>query len=115
MDSKEKPASYYNDLFKSNVAYQVHYKDSFYYVHWTQVIVLLKKIGNPRILEIGCGTGQFAEYLHDEGFVEYSGFDFSAEAIEVAKARLRADFFVGNALAPESYVRPFDTVVCLEV
>lgn len=111
----EKPPGYYDQHFEKELGYHVHYKDSFYYVHWTQVIVFLKKIQNPKILEIGCGTGQLAEYLKDEGFVDYNGFDFSPKAIALAKGRVNFNFFQGNALAKNSYNTEFNTIICLEV
>lgn len=111
----EKPASYYDAFFQSESGFQVPYKESFYFVHWTQVIVFLKRISCPRILEIGCGTGQLAEYLHDEGFTDYHGFDFSAKAVELARLRVNLDFFQGNALDNNSYSASFNTVICLEV
>lgn len=111
----EKPASYYDDLFESHIGYQVHYKKSHYYVHWTQVIVFLRKIAEPKILEVGCGTGQFAEYLKDEHFTNYSGFDFSPPAIEFAKRRVGMNFWQGDALDKENYSGDFNTIICLEV
>lgn len=111
----EKPASYYDDHFQNEVGFQVHYRKSFYYVHWTQVIVFLRKIQNPEILEIGCGTGQLAEYLKDEGFMAYQGFDFSTRAIEFAKRRVDMEFFQGDALDEKLYLGTFNTVICLEV
>lgn len=111
----EKPASYYDKHFENERSFQVHYKHSFYYVHWTQVIVFLRKIADPEILEIGCGTGQLAEYLRDENFRRYTGFDFSPKAISLARERVDAVFFVGDALDPACYQRSFNTVICLEV
>lgn len=110
-----KPASYYDAHFENEPGFQVHYKQSFYYVHWTQVIVFLKKILKPKILEIGCGTGQFAEYLKDERFTDYKGFDFSSKAIVLAKQRVSMEFFQGNALDTNIYQSAFNTVICLEV
>src|SRR5690606_1298081 len=112
---RELPSSYYDGLFRENLAYHVHYKDSHYYVAWTQVLRFLTKIKPTNILEIGCGTGQFAEYLRDEGFTDYEGFDFSKEAIDIAKSRVEMNFYVGNALNSELYEKDFGAIVCLEV
>jgi 2-polyprenyl-3-methyl-5-hydroxy-6-metoxy-1,4-benzoquinol methylase len=111
----EKPASYYDDHFESHIGFQVHYKKSYYYVHWTQVIVFLRKIAVPKILEVGCGTGQFAEYLKDEDFTDYSGFDFSSTAIEFAKRRVAMNFWQGDAHDRNNYKGEFNTLICLEV
>lgn len=111
----EKMASYYDDFFSKDKSFHEHYKDSFYYVHWTQVIVYLKQIRDQKILEVGCGTGQLAEYLKDEGFTHYKGFDFSEKAIEIAKERVAMDFSAKDALQKSSFEGEYNTIICLEV
>lgn len=115
LNKKEKQAEYYDEMYEEEKDYKVGYRDSFYYVHWTQVIRFLERLHKPKILEIGCGTGQLAEYIYKEGFRDYIGFDFSPKAIKMAKTRTPFEFFVGNALDPASYKKDYDTVVCLEV
>ena len=111
-----KPAAYYDQLFDNKIEFHVHYKRSYYYVHWTQVIVFLGKIDSPRILEIGCGTGQLAEYLKDENLAQgYCGFDFSAGAVERARRRVDLNFIHGDALDKNMYRGNYNTVICLEV
>lgn len=112
---REFPSSYYDRHFRENPHFQIHYKDSPYYVAWTQVVRFLKKIKPNSILEVGCGTGQFAHYLHDEGFTNYEGFDFAEEAIETARSRVGMNFYFGNALDKQLYDRDFGVVICLEV
>jgi len=113
---KEKEASYYDNIFQSDPMFNVDYKDSVYYVHWTQVIKFLGRNYDAKILEIGCGTGQLAEYIRDEGFTNYLGFDFSTLAIKKARERVNSyNFFVGNALEVGPFERNFDIVICLEV
>jgi len=113
----EQTSKYYDDFFFENPAFNCHYKDSYYYVLWTQVIVLLKKIKSPKILEIGCGSGQLAHYIQDEGINHYAGFDFSAKAIDIAKKKdPDLHFWVGDARLNEQYKNvDFNTVICLEV
>jgi SAM-dependent methyltransferase len=41
----------------------------------------------PRVLDLGCGTGNIAELLRDGGSVEYLGLDVSDEAIAEARSR----------------------------
>jgi len=112
---REVPASYYEDHFTENKGFQVHYKQSYYYVAWTQVIVFLKKINPVSILEIGCGTGQLAEYLRDEGFIHYEGFDFANKAVDMAKKRVDMNFYWGDALDESLYQKDFTVAICLEV
>jgi 2-polyprenyl-3-methyl-5-hydroxy-6-metoxy-1,4-benzoquinol methylase len=111
----EKESVFYDKKFDAETNYDNHYKDSWYYVHWTQIIKYLKQFKNPIILEIGCGNGQLAHYLHDEGYRKYSGFDFSKKAVEVAKKRIDLDFYVGNALNPKSFKNDYDFIICTEV
>ncbi|WP_375579617.1 class I SAM-dependent methyltransferase [Marivirga tractuosa] len=111
----EKSETFYDQKFGSELDYQNHYKNSWYYVHWTQIIKYLKKFDKPKILEVGCGTGQLAEYLSDEGYKYYCGFDFSAKAIEIAKNRINLDFFVGNALDKKSFEKDYNFIICTEV
>lgn len=111
-----KPAAYYDQLFDNKIEFHVHYKKSYYYVHWTQVVVFLRKINSPRVREIGCGTGQLAEYLRDENLADgYSGFDFSTSAVERARTRTSLRFIQGDALDREMYKGNYNTVICLEV
>ncbi|MGL1889883.1 MAG: class I SAM-dependent methyltransferase [Reichenbachiella sp.] len=114
--NSEKDAIYYDDKFSSTDKYNCDYKDSYYWVHWTQVMKFLGKNKDQNILEIGCGTGQLTEYLIDEGFHNYSGFDFSTRAVALAKERLpKSTFYVGNALDEKSFERKYETAICLEV
>jgi len=71
-------------------------------------------VNKPRILDLGCGRGWFAERLADLG--EVHGVDLSPEAIAAAQAR-RPDitYLAGNIYEmalPQNY---FDVVVSQEV
>lgn len=110
-----KGVNYYNDMYSGSKIYNLSYRDSPYYVLWTQIIQFLKKVENPRILEIGCGSGQFASYLYDEGYRRYHGFDFSNKAIDIAKRTVKQSFAIGNAEDPSSYNYDYNVVVALEV
>lgn len=112
---REKDESFYDEKYIEQSEYKQHYKDSWYYVHWTQIIKYLKKFQNVKILEIGCGTGQLAHYLFDEGYKNYSGFDLSSEAIEIAKRRIDLDFYLGNALDSTTYKKDYNMIICTEV
>ena len=109
----ERDAKYY-DAFMRNAEYRQHYSTCWYFYMWKIVLRQIKK--DARILEVGCGTGQFAEMLFDSGFdkKKYHGFDFSSAGIEWCM-RLGDMFSVGNALDAKQYDHDYDTVVCLEV
>lgn len=72
---------------------------------------------SQKVLEVGCGTGGLAQCLLARMRGSYHGFDFSPVAIRRARLRTGRDdcFFVCDARRAESYVLPYDTVVCLEV
>lgn len=106
---------YYNDFYLNSEEYKVKYTSSIYFTLWGKVIGQLMDIPQPKILEIGCGSGQFANMLWDLGFKEYTGFDFSETAIEIAKQKSEQKFFVMDALNPESYNFDFNVLIILEV
>jgi SAM-dependent methyltransferase len=111
----EKPASYYDDLYPFKASYNDHYKNSHYFVQWVQVEFILREFKQKKILDVGCGTGQFAQFLKDEGYSDYTGVDFSEKAIEIAKTKSDFHFFVGNALDPDLFKPAYDIVMALEV
>ena len=81
--SIERNSKYYDDLYKNSEEYKLPFNQSVYYEMWLLILDLIpnKEI---RITELGCGVGQFAQMLFENGFINYIGFDFSKEAIEMA-------------------------------
>jgi 2-polyprenyl-3-methyl-5-hydroxy-6-metoxy-1,4-benzoquinol methylase len=80
-----------------------------------RVLLELNALGlhDPEILEVGCGTGWFAEKL--ARFGKITGVDISPKAIEAARARLPQCEFVCADFCKVGYPRhAFDVVVCLE-
>ncbi len=79
--------------------------------------------GKVRLLDVGCGNGRFARFLHDSGRddVDYTGLDASEALLRVAAERMPAgrgprsfvcgDLFDDAALPPG----PFDAVLLLGV
>jgi SAM-dependent methyltransferase len=110
-----KEKEFYDEIYKSVKRYAAHYKESRHYVLWTQVVQYIKQIPQPKILDIGCGTGQFAHYLYDEGFRSYHGFDYSNEAITIARRMIPGSFSLGDALAKSSYDYDYNVAIALEV
>lgn len=87
---KEQLSPYYDAIYTSSKSYQDGYRVSHYLPTWALVMQLLDKhapVKEPRLLDIGCGTGQFAEFLVNHKTVNYTGLDFSKKAIELAKSR----------------------------
>lgn len=99
--------------------YHKHYKESIYYDSWKSAIKYLLLLNRDvKILEIGCGVGQFANMLFDEGFTNYLGFDFSEEAVKYAKYNNFKDkdkFFVEDAFVTPKVQENYDLIICFEV
>ncbi|HTX32979.1 MAG TPA: class I SAM-dependent methyltransferase [Solirubrobacteraceae bacterium] len=43
---------------------------------------------DPRVLDVGCGSGRIGEFVLEAGTAHYVGVDFSEPMIELARARL---------------------------
>lgn len=111
-----KGADYYNHVFSTTPKYLCHYNDSPYCPMWRKAVELIRAAHDPCILEIGCGTGQFAHMLWDNGIRNYRGFDFSPVAIEMAQRRCpEVAFSVCDALEPDEYAGPYSIAVAMEV
>jgi len=112
----EAPASWYDNVYQAAPRhYFDHYTKSPYYFVWSVVADRLR--GARAVLEIGCGTGQLAQLLQDQGIQHYTGFDFSRKAIELARKRLpNHDLRVDDARTTQLYREiDHDVVICTEV
>jgi acetyltransferase-like isoleucine patch superfamily enzyme len=74
---------YYDKVFRSTLKYHCQPQESPYYVMWCVIVNLINN--KERIIELGCGTGQLAKLLIEDGKTYEKGYDYSAEAIKVAK------------------------------
>jgi SAM-dependent methyltransferase len=97
---------------------------------WTQrFVVMIQKLGQkpPGILDLGCGNGLFAAFLHHRKVsTRYVGIDFSEGSVEEALQGNRergghpkAEFYVGDisdpsALAEQYYPGKKPYIVCAE-
>ena len=95
--------------------YIKHYKDSIYYPIWQHIVKYIRQIKDPKILEIGCGTGQLAHFLYDEGFRNYKGFDIDSEMIEIAQKKSPQSFFIGDAKVKSNSSGDYNTAIATEV
>src|SRR5436853_5397601 len=43
--------------------------------------------GDPRVLDVGCGSGRIGEFVLDAGAAHYVGVDFAEPMIDLARAR----------------------------
>ncbi len=81
-----------------------------------EVVTLIEgRRSRGRALDLGCGTGTNAMYLAQHGY-EVIGVDFSAKAIEQARAKARqadvkVDFQIGDVTRLDFLHEPFDVVI----
>ena len=110
------PAAWYDAVYQTSEEYRLHYTESCYYFLWTVIVDRLLRSPLPRILDLGCGPGQFAELLRDKGIVAYRGLDFSATCIAQARKRCPTfQFEVADICAtPWLAQADYDTVIALE-
>ncbi len=111
-------AAWYDAAYTAIDTYHADYWHSHYYFLWTLMAERIRGAGATRVLDIGCGPGQFAACLFDlAGITTYTGLDFSATAVEMAKKQCpRGAFHVGDALTTELHrTVPHDITVCTEV
>jgi 2-polyprenyl-3-methyl-5-hydroxy-6-metoxy-1,4-benzoquinol methylase len=113
----ERPPQWYDQKFATTPKYHASYQDSPYYPLWSVIADRLRQDRVKRVLEIGCGTGQLAAFLLDEGIETYVGMDFSPEAIKHArKAAPAGRFVVDDARTSSIYTEePHDVLICTEV
>lgn len=81
------------------------------------VLIELESAGKitGRVLDAGCGTGDFSLYLARRGYA-ITGFDVSSTAIERAKGKaeyhgLDAEFVVADARELPEFDEEFDTII----
>ncbi|HDY90115.1 MAG TPA: class I SAM-dependent methyltransferase [bacterium] len=81
-------SEYYDKIYSTDPSYDVHYTKSVYYTMWLEVMKLVQTYAkNTIIMDAGCGTGQFAQMLRENGYTKYIGMDFSEVAIQKAKEK----------------------------
>ena len=105
----EQPPAFYDERFRNAKHWRRHYTASHYYPLWTVIADRLRRAGAVRVLDVGCGPGQVASLLRDQGLPAYVGLDFSPERVRRARevcpeyAFHVADVFETDLLANEAY------------
>ena len=109
--------TFYDAVYRTSPAYALPPEQSVYLPVWRLVAERTKASGARRVLDIGCGPGQFAEYLLREvSHLDYTGVDFSGVAIEQARRRAPAGRFVQGDLSADGIAGlDYDLVIALEV
>lgn len=115
--NKKEELEYYNRVYASSEEYRKNPLNSRYINIWKDILRLTDE-SNESIIEIGCGSGQLARLLLDNDRNYLYGFDYSQEAIRVAK-ELNPDysylFHVKDIYSLKYEELKADTVICTEV
>lgn len=80
----------YDKIYATSTEYRKHYTQSMYFQVWKTIMDKLYL--DDDIVDLGCGPGHLAHMLHDNGFKNYTGIDFSEEAIAMARGKLLRGF-----------------------
>jgi ubiquinone/menaquinone biosynthesis C-methylase UbiE len=86
-----------------------------------RLLYMLEKLHfekNLKILDCGCGKGQYVNFLYENGFKNLSGIDISDTAIDKIKKQYNSSNFIeGNICKLDKYYsnNSFDVVVCFDV
>lgn len=113
----EQPASHYDDVYQDSEEYRLAYPSSRYYFVWSVIVDRVRRLGARRVLEIGCGAGQLASFLVEQGIESYVGLDFSAKALELARNNVPSGVLVhGDARTSDVYEKyTYDVIISTEV
>ncbi len=114
LNKKEFTPDWY-DEHMNNRRYHMHAENSKFYHVWRWALHNISRI--EPIIELGCGTGQFAEIALKEGYNYKLGIDFSPKNIETAQMinEKYADRFVCENLDNFIVINPKMTFVSFEV
>lgn len=105
---------HYNKGYKGAKKYECHFTESPYFEIWQHVVSIINP--DSKVLDLGCGTGQFANMLIDNDINLSYGVDFSTTAINMANKVVEGNFYQGDLYDKAIYDKhEYDTVVCLEV
>lgn len=112
----ERNADYYDDRL-GRAKYQQHYLLSPYLMLWRFVYIRgVGRLREPKVLDLGCGPGQFAAMLRELGVLKYRGIDFSKTAVESGRRVCPEYEFQQRdlrTLRPDDFAG-FNVVTCLE-
>lgn len=116
--SRAASPAYYDAIYSTSEKYQVSGGNSEYAPVWQRIVEALNINGTTRILDLGCGPGQFAEFIASKlPSVVYTGLDFSGVAILNARQRCPNFVFEEQEFPIRNFdtLPSFDTVICTEV
>lgn len=113
MHESKMPPEHYRSLMQLEDDYWWH--QSRYRAVWEVLARYGKKRTDPRIADIGCGTGGFLRFLRARGFENLAGYDFADTAVDA----LRQNGLEAHVIdLEEPFVLPggpADVIVALDV
>ena len=112
----QQTSDWYNKEFQETHEYHQHYTETNYYFLWAVVADRILRSGVTSLIDIGCGPGQFASLLRDNGFTGYTGVDFSAERIAHAQHLCPGYEFIVSDMENSSVLidRNYDSLLTME-
>lgn len=116
LKTAERNSEWYDRAFSRTLETHKHYTEANHYFLWSTIASLIARDGVRSVLDIGCGSGQFADLLHDRGIREYQGIDFSRKRVEWARQHCPDFTFVVEDVLRTDLFKTFgyDAVVCAE-
>ncbi len=109
---------YYDDIYRKSPKYDADFQDSIYLPTWIKVLEIIMANKYNKLLDLGCGPGQFAEFLvSNTTNLTYTGVDFSRVAIDAAKLRCpSAEFINADIFSSKLYLNTdYQALLMLEV
>lgn len=64
------------------------------------------------VLDVGCGTGDFSEYLRERNISDYTGLDLVELSIQLAQMKYPSEKFIIGDFLTTSFPSRFDYVFC---
>ena len=67
---------------------------------------------NTSVLDVGCGTGDMAQFLRDLGVKKYTGIDIFPPAVMIASEKFPYEKFITGDFLTYKFCMKFDFVLC---
>lgn len=84
--TKLKTSDFWDDQYFNSLTYREEHHFTQYTNCWDDLLSYI--YNNNIIIDLGCGSGSFAQYLNEKGYTkQYFGYDYSKKAISLANAR----------------------------
>jgi 2-polyprenyl-3-methyl-5-hydroxy-6-metoxy-1,4-benzoquinol methylase len=110
----QKDKNWYNEAYAKSTEYRKEPEDSIYIGVWNKALELINR---ERVVDLGCGSGQFAKLLIKKNKRFVYAVDYSNEAISIAKGLNPeySDKFVVKNLLKDYKLPAHDLIICFEV